>query len=175
MINISKYIAKSVAVACLIILGACNSNDSLKPTGDVKPVGLLAGNVAPNFVTNDLDGNAVELNSFRGNVVLIDFWATWCSPCRYSVPELKTINDYYNGSNFKMISVSSDYSIDSLRNFISDKSMTWMQIWDNKNDVNQYYNVVRIPHIYLLDKKGVILYSGSPDTKKLKELIEAEL
>ncbi len=170
-----KTIKTNLLLVLLLSLIACGNKEQ-QPNGvNAKPVGLLKGYIAPNFSTEDIDGNKIELYSLRGNVVLLDFWASWCPPCRQSIPELLKINNDYKSKNFKMIGISIDYSMEDLKKFLAEKSVNWTQIYDNSYDVNQHYNIDAIPHIYLLNKQGEIIYTGYPDPITLRKLIDEAL
>lgn len=118
------------------------------------------GQIAPDFTMNDTTGKPVSLSSFRGKYVLIDFWASWCGPCRAENPNVvKTYNEY-KGKNFTILGVSLDKTKDAWEKAIKDDHLDWNQVsdlqyWDNA--AAQLYGVQAIPANFLLDPQGKII------------------
>lgn len=108
-----------------------------------------------------LDGREVDLASLRGKVVLIDFWATWCAPCRQAVPELQRWSRRSVSEPFVILSVSSERSKHDVREFVTDKGMTWPQFLDERGELDQELDVGSLPTYVLVDHTGVILHRAS--------------
>lgn len=105
----------------------------------------------------DLGGKDVSLKNLAGKVVLVDFWATWCGPCRAALPEVKETYAKYRGKGFEIIGISFDKDKDTLTKFVADESMTWPQYFDGlgwENKLGQKYEISSIPTVWLVDKKG---------------------
>lgn len=116
-----------------------------------------ASSLAPDFTMTDVYGNTFSLHDFRGKVVVLDFFATWCAPCLEEIPNLKYINDKF-GSACQVISISVDPYSDTdeqLRQFREDNDMMWIVALDTQ-DINMNYNVSAIPTIYVIDGNGNI-------------------
>lgn len=143
-----------------------------------KGVNVEIGMVAPDFAQPDTLGNMVSLKDFRGKYVLIDFWASWCAPCRAENPfVVKAYNDYQS-KGFTILSVSLDASKADWLKAIHEDQLTWPHVSDLKgwkNEVALLYSVKGVPQNYLLDPEGVVVdinLRGEDLGKKLSELIK---
>lgn len=116
---------------------------------------------APDFSFTTKDNQNVSNTSLRGKVVLLDFWATWCPPCRESLPIVRGVDKKYAGKQFEVISVSGDDDEDVWRTFTTAQKMTWSQFIDRSNEVEESFKVDSIPTFVVLDKDGVIRYRQS--------------
>lgn len=130
------------------------------------------------FSFNDDKGNPVKLSEYlgKGKYVLLEFWASWCGPCRADIPHLKEVYDLYHPSGFEVISVSMDDDKAKWLKAINDEKMTWLQVSDLKafkGDLSKLYNINGIPTCLLIDPDGKIVtrnMRGSWMDKKLIEL-----
>ncbi len=123
----------------------------------------LIGKKAIDFNVKDLDGNDLSLEQYRGNVILLDFWAVWCGPCIVEMPNVKGVYEKYKDDNFQIIGISLDNSRDTLVGYLEKEGITWPQFFDEngwQNRVAQMYGINAIPHMYLIDGNGVIRKSG---------------
>jgi thiol-disulfide isomerase/thioredoxin len=114
----------------------------------------------PPIQAPSLGGQVLSVAAHRGKVTLIDFWATWCAPCRAELPNVTAIYRTYHGQGFDIIGISLDDDRNALVNFIQARGMAWPQYfdgqgWDNK--LAKKYGVHSIPMTYLLDRHGVII------------------
>jgi thiol-disulfide isomerase/thioredoxin len=138
---------------------------------------LKIGNEAPEISLPDVDGKIINLSSTRGNIVLLDFWAAWCSPCRMENPNLVKAFNQYSGKGFRIFQVSLDRSKeDWLKGIQEDKLNRWIQVSDLKywnSVVVPLYKIESIPFNLLLDKDGKIITAnlrGESLQQKLSEL-----
>ena len=121
---------------------------------------VQVGKQAIDFSMEDLDGNLITLNDFRGKYLLIDFWASWCPPCRIANPDLVEIYKKYNELGFEVLGVSLDNNREQWLKAIKADNLTWKHVSDLKgwqNTVGQVYGINSIPHTILIDKDGVII------------------
>jgi thiol-disulfide isomerase/thioredoxin len=127
------------------------------------PEGLLVGQKFPGFNETDLAGQPLSVAGHKGKVTLIDFWATWCGPCRAELPKVIALYGQYHAQGFDIIGVSLDQSRDALASFTQGQGMAWPQYfdgggWDNK--LAKKYGVNSIPMTYLLNRHGIIIGKG---------------
>ena len=125
--------------------------------------GLNIGKQAPLFSQADPDGKSVSLQSFRGKYVLIDFWASWCGPCRQENPNVVRTYQKFKDKNFEILGISLDQDKTKWLKAIQDDQLTWAQVSDLKywrNAVALQYGVQSIPANFLLDKEGKIIAKG---------------
>ena len=105
----------------------------------------------------DLGGKERSIKNYAGKVVLVDFWATWCGPCRAALPEVKEVYSKFHAKGFEIVGISFDSDKSKLEKFVADKEMTWPQYYDGKQWQNVYgqkFGINSIPTMWLVDKKG---------------------
>ena len=126
----------------------------------VKPVrsnpSEWVGKPAPDFQVTDLTGKALSLKDYRGQVVLLDFWATWCGPCIAEMPKLKKTYETYKDQNFQIIGISLDRSMEPLEAYIEKEELAWIHYWDENRELRTLYGVWGIPSAFLVDAEGII-------------------
>jgi peroxiredoxin len=139
---------------------------------------VAVGQVAPDFSLTDSTGKAVSLSSFRGQLILVDFWASWCSPCRAENPNFVAIYKEFHPNGFQMLGVSLDKDRAKWLKAIRDDKLTWNHISDLKGwecAASQLYGINSIPANVLVDPEGKIIARnifGDELRKKLKELLK---
>ncbi len=138
----------------------------------------LAGIEAPDFTQPDVNGHPVKLSDYHGKYVLVDFWASWCAPCRRENPALVKTYEKYQGKGFEILGVSMDSEKDKAKwlKAIEDDGLTWKQVGDLKgweNEAALLYKVSMIPFNFLVDPEGKIIardLRGDGLQEKLQEL-----
>jgi thiol-disulfide isomerase/thioredoxin len=135
-------------------------NDTPEPVGSVAVVSEAGESVEPvvDFEWKDADGNEYALRDYRGKAVLINFWATWCVPCRKEIPDLIEINTELDDASFVMIGISVDAvsDINKVDLFIQDQRINYINILDDGRLQRQFGSIRAIPTTILLDKEGVV-------------------
>lgn len=141
---------------------------------------VAIGKPAVDFALNDTTGNPIAISSFRGKFLLIDFWASWCGPCRKENPNVVKLYNDYNDKGFEIIGVSFDDSRERWVDAIQNDGLTWPHVSDLKgwsSKAGKLYAINSIPATVLLDRNGTIVAKnlrGEELRKKLEELYAAE-
>lgn len=163
---------KTVFVLTIIVglISASFTATSPETEATAPVVGVRVGNEAPELKFKDPDGKEISLKSLRGKIVLLDFWASWCGPCRRSNPHLVQVYNKYKTAKFKtakgfeIYSVSLDKSAVAWKRAIEKDNLTWNNhVSDLKgwgSEAAAAYNVRSIPAAFLIDENGIILANG---------------
>jgi peroxiredoxin len=111
---------------------------------------------APGFALESRDGERVSLESLKGEVVMINFWATWCVPCRQEMPHLQALYERYNSLGFELLAVNVEDNPEGARKWLKETPVTFPVLFDPKNDVSKLYNVVAMPSTVLVGRDGTM-------------------
>lgn len=135
------------------------------------------GQQAAEISLPDVNGSNVSLSSLKGKIVLIDFWASWCGPCRQSNKHLVKLYEKYKDKGFEIYGISVDDSKDAWKRAIKCDKINWIQVNEsNSNDgkvANSWY-IQRIPTSFLMNKEGVLI-EMNPDDKQLEKYLKENL
>jgi peroxiredoxin len=143
---------------------------------------FAVGKVFPDFAELDLDGKPLSIANYKGKIVLLDFWATWCGPCLAELPNVVAAYKKYHARGFEIIGVSLDRanSREKLIEFMKNREMTWAQFYDGKywdNKLSRQYGIESIPATFLLDGEGRVVAKdlrGPALDEKLDKLLAAK-
>jgi peroxiredoxin len=135
------------------------------------------GETAPNIAIPDAQGKTIKLSSLKGKVVLIDFWASWCGPCRKAMPGLRKVYAANNKKGFEIYGISLDERKADWKKAITADKITWLQVnepggWESRTA--KAWHIEQIPTAYLLDKKGKVV-AIDPTEAQLETLLKTLL
>lgn len=120
--------------------------------------GLAQGKSAPDFALTTLDGEAVRLSDYKGKKVILNFWATWCPPCRAEMPDMqKYYDEQAEGENVEILAVNlttADKGMDKINAFVEEFSLTFPVPMDTEGDIGDLYQAASIPTSYMIDTEG---------------------
>lgn len=160
-------VVAGLAVVLMVIGGSLMPvNSATNPPDDVPAM------LAPDFTLKDIDGKPYTLSNLRGSVVVINFWATWCAPCRVEIPDLSRIYTNYKDQDLVILGVSLDEAgTDQVRKFAANYKMTYPVLHGTRTElarVNELYGpITAIPTTFIIDREGYIhtAFLGSRDEK----------
>ena len=137
---------------------------------------LARARMAPPFEVTTMEGQKLSMDELQGKVVLIDFWATWCQPCREALPHIRKIADKFHDEPFVVLSVNVDTDEKKWKSFVAENRMTWPQYFDTgfTGPVARMFDVHAIPHTFTIDADGIVQDEKVGDASiegKLKKLL----
>jgi peroxiredoxin len=145
------------ALGLLLLIQACTpSSQAMQGDQQEAAVGINVGEIAPDFTLLDLDGNEVGLSEFRGEVVFVNFWATWCPPCRAEMPDIESLYQEYKDKGVVVIGIDIGESEATVRQFVQQGGYSWTFVLDSTGAVAANYNIRAIPTSFFIDREGVI-------------------
>ncbi|HHZ79871.1 MAG TPA: TlpA family protein disulfide reductase [Candidatus Marinimicrobia bacterium] len=154
--DVKKIIAVAVIVMGVLVAGIIfsgserNASPAMAEAASVAEVSSF--NQAPDFTLSDMDGNEVSLSDFKGNIVIINFWATWCGPCRFEIPDLIDLQEKYNG-DLVILGVSLDYDGPSVvPQFAERLGISYPILYGNGQIAQRYGGVTGIPTTFVIDR-----------------------
>ena len=156
------------AVPLLFLLGCSEEPKALV-------VGVRVGNIAPEIKSEDADGRKMELSQYKGKVVLLSFWASWCGPCKELLPYEKQLARQFEDKPFVLLGVNSDIDKAAFVKVQQQFGMTWPSFWDGLGSINREWDIEFLPMLILIDEKGIIRFSSKSimdDIKSFKDLAD---
>ncbi|OGW52252.1 MAG: hypothetical protein A2Z50_08315 [Nitrospirae bacterium RBG_19FT_COMBO_42_15] len=142
-----------VAVVLIILAGIAlyewSNFESYKP--------VVIGGPAPDFELKDLSKKSMKLSDYKGKVVFLNFWATWCKPCKEEMPSMELLYKAMKGKDFEMLAVSIDRDIAKVEPFIKELKLTFPVALDFMGKADRRYKLTGVPETYIIDQNGVIV------------------
>jgi peroxiredoxin len=119
---------------------------------------VTLGNEAPNFTLKSNSGKNLRLSEQRGDVVLINFWASWCGPCRQEMPELEAIYKKYQSLGFTIYGINIDKERESADKVLNSEKLTFPILFDTENTISELYQVDAMPSTVIVDRSGTVRF-----------------
>lgn len=157
----------ALGLVLLLTAGCLGGSRNFSPAGkaEATPASSSAGrstsapkvgNPAPDFALQDLDGRTVRLSDLRGKAVLINFWATWCPPCREEMPDLERAYGKYRDQGVVFLGIDQGESADTVRRFVQRYNYSWTFLLDSDLKVSNSYRASAIPMSFFVDREGIL-------------------
>ncbi len=151
MMNVARFkMLVSVVCALVLLLAVVSCKGRQKA--------VVGEGQAPDFTLSDINGGKVTLADFRGKVVVVEFWATWCPPCRESVPEMKSLYEKFKGKDFELLGISLDQggsALSDVTSFAREQGIGYPVLMDD-DKTSAAFGVTNIPAVFVVDKQGKI-------------------
>lgn len=136
--------------------GCTRENNAAKPASK-SGAQVAEGSAAPDFTVRDLAGQEVKLSSFKGKVVLVNFWATWCPPCKEEIPSMMKLQQSMTGKQFQMMAISIDEGgREAVESYFKKSGMALPAYLDNDGAVARSYGTTGVPETFIVDRAGII-------------------
>jgi thiol-disulfide isomerase/thioredoxin len=142
-----------ISILCLLVSGLVLLSSGCG--GRSRPEAVQVGKPAPEFELQDLGGAKVSLSQFRGKVVILDFWATWCQPCRQSMPEMEKLQEKYS-SRLTLLAINLEEPADQVRSFVASEKIRSRVLLDESGTVGNAYQTTAIPMQVIIDREGIV-------------------
>ncbi len=118
----------------------------------------MVGKVGPDFAGLSFDGYSHRLDEFKGKVIMINFWASWCGPCRQEMPPLEQLYQQYRSLGFVIVGVNVDEKLEPAKKMLDKLGITYPNVFDSDNNISKGYNVSAMPMTVIMDTTGTIRY-----------------
>jgi peroxiredoxin len=136
---------------------------------------LESGSRAPEIELSDLDGKVVKLGDLKGKVVLVDFWASWCAPCREELPVLEALHKKYAADGLVIVGVNADSERDNMTKFLRRTRLSFRVVHDAERKVAGRYGPSKMPSSYLVDRSGLVRYVHAGYKASDADQLESEI
>lgn len=133
------------------------------------------GSPAPAFSLNDLKGKTVTLADYRGKVVMVDFWAPWCGPCKEEMPALEALYRKYSRAGLVIVGISVDESEKAISRFLEEVPLSFTVVPDNKGRAAEAYRFSNLPTVYVIGRDGIVRSIHKGFWKELTQVYEKEI
>lgn len=138
----------------------------------VQPQGVTVGSQAPNFTLKDLQGKSLSLSDLRGKVVFLNFWASWCPPCRAEMPSMERLHEVMGGKGLAIVAINVENDPKAVRDFLQKNRHSFTVLLDGEAKAQNLYGVYRFPETFLIGKDGKVVqhYIGARDWSSVEFL-----
>jgi thiol-disulfide isomerase/thioredoxin len=177
----STFVAMTMIGVGLVILGLLSfvyldsSNSQAAAESDFSTIPVDVDYAAPDLQLHDINGSAVSLDMYRGKVVLVNLWATWCPPCKAEMPTLQSFYQEYKDTGFTIIAIDDGETIDLVKPFVGEYGLTF-QIWLDEGYVTEKtFGTTNLPSSWVIDRAGKVRLSwvGAVSSRMLEKYVPA--
>lgn len=160
-----KLLPSFIALAVTVYLAGCSSSPDSGKSG---------GQAAPQFSFSSLEGKTVALKDLTNKVVVVDFWATWCGPCREEIPHLNKLYSELEGRGFEIVGISMDTDGTEVKEFAKEFRIEYPIVMGSDQDTESFGGIIGLPTTFIIDRKGNIAkkYIGLPPAADLERIIK---
>ncbi len=145
-----KRLALISFLSCIIALSACSRKEPARPAGEGRP--------APDFTVRDLAGRETRLSDLKGKVAMVNFWATWCPPCREEIPSMAALNRLMAGRPFQILAISIDEGgKEAVEAFFRQSGNELPAYLDTNRAIGRMYGITGVPETFIINRNGVII------------------
>ena len=162
----------SIGVVLIFLPKESASSEAASPQ-DFSTVPSKVDFAAPELTLTDLDGNSVSLEDYRGQVVLVNLWATWCPPCREEMPTLVSFYERYKSQGFVLIAIDQGETLEDVLPFVADFGLTFPVWMDESSLAGRRFNTISLPSSYVIDRDGRVklMWLGGISEKNLESYV----
>jgi cytochrome c biogenesis protein CcmG/thiol:disulfide interchange protein DsbE len=166
--NYRAVILVFLTLAIFLALFALNQKESFRKSFELKS--LTVGRPAPDFKFPGLDGQMVRLSDYRGKVVLVHIWTTWCPPCIDEMPSMEKLYNELQGENFEILAVSIDaQGLKAVAPFMKAYKLSFSALIDTKGTIKNLYQTTGVPESFIIDKEGILIKIVTGHTHQVVE------
>lgn len=156
----SRSILSAATLSIALATAACGGGPPGAAPGAASTAAAGSVKTAPEFELTDLDGKLVHLSDSKGNVRLVDFWATWCAPCREEIPMFRDLTTTYGAKGFNLVGIAmDDEGLAVVKPFVEQNQVTYLTLLGNEAVAKSYGPLVGFPSKFLIDREGRIVAS----------------
>ncbi|MGN7426548.1 redoxin domain-containing protein [Cytobacillus praedii] len=178
-------ILKSIVVFAFAVMSGSfllnlffNEDKQKVNTADTEEIGLQEGNKAPDFQLKTLNDTDVKLSDLQGKKVILNFWATWCPPCKAEIPHMQDFYESRNKTEVEILAVNlttSEKNPGKIKEFVTERRVSFPVLLDQEGEIGDQYRALTIPTSYLIDSNGIVRKKivGPMDKEMMEQLIES--
>jgi peroxiredoxin len=154
-----RFAYESMILIVVLCVAGCAGSDEGASSPDSKESHPLVGNAAPAFSRPAVEGGAsISIASLQGKVAIVDFWATWCEPCKKSFPKLEELNVKYRNSGLQIVGVSEDDDAGGIPMFAKELGTKFPLVWDQEKSIAAKWQPKSMPCTFVVDKNGIVRF-----------------
>jgi peroxiredoxin len=151
-----NFTCVSLVFMAVVLLCACEQRGDGQGAKSTK---VAVGETAPDFTLQNMQGETVTLSDLRGQVVLVNFWATWCPPCRQEMPSMEELYQHFEGKEFEMLAINVEgrNGPEAVADFLKDKTHSFPILFDEDAQVQRQYKVFKYPETFVVNRDGTVV------------------